>query len=117
MANVDGITGAAPIWHDYMEMALDGTPVEQFTLPAGVVTDRVCTFDGGLASPGDSSAIEEVFLASARPTKPCAYKPVATPSPSATPEAAPAEQTPPPKDDGAPVSPSASPTSTPLTKP
>jgi 1A family penicillin-binding protein len=107
MENVDGITGAAPIWHDYMEMALNGTPVEQFTLPAGVVTDHVCTFDGGLANIGDSSAIEEVFLAEARPTKSCSFKP--TPSPAPTPT--PSETPPPDKKDQAVASPSPNPSS------
>ena len=37
MNNVIGITGAGPIWHDAMMMALQGKPVEHFTNPGGVV--------------------------------------------------------------------------------
>ncbi len=71
MYNVDGITGAAPIWHDYMEMMLSGTPVSQFKIPANVVTIKVCSADGGLADANDARAISEVFLAGSQPTKPC----------------------------------------------
>ncbi|HEX7259632.1 MAG TPA: PBP1A family penicillin-binding protein [Candidatus Saccharimonadia bacterium] len=71
MLNVDGITGAAPIWHDYMEMALADSPVEQFTPPSGLAFTKVCPIDGGLAAPNDPSAIEEVFLVENQPTKRC----------------------------------------------
>jgi 1A family penicillin-binding protein len=73
MINVDGITGAAPIWHDYMEMASSGTPVKDFTVPSGVVFTKVCASDGGLASPSDPNAINEVFLAENPQTKPCGW--------------------------------------------
>ncbi len=71
MLNVDGITGAAPIWHDYMEMALAGTEVEPFIAPPGVVFAKVCPLDGGLASANDPTAVNEVFLAENQPTKQC----------------------------------------------
>jgi 1A family penicillin-binding protein len=73
MNNVDGITGAAPIWHDYMEMALAGTPVHDFTAPTGIVVAKVCASDGGLANPDDPSAISEVFLAENQQTKHCGW--------------------------------------------
>lgn len=104
MQGVDGITGAAPIWKDYMEYALNGTPAEEFKLPPGLITARVCTFDGGIASPKDLSSVEELFLAEARPTKACAFKPpTPSPTPSASPDAKdkPSETTDePPKDVG-----------------
>jgi 1A family penicillin-binding protein len=71
MNNVDGITGAAPIWHDYMEAALADLPVANFTPPAGISVAKVCSADGGLANPWDAS-VDEVFLAEAMPTKHCA---------------------------------------------
>ncbi|HUC20851.1 MAG TPA: penicillin-binding transpeptidase domain-containing protein, partial [Candidatus Polarisedimenticolaceae bacterium] len=71
MRNVDGITGAAPIWHDYMEMALAGISAEPFTPPPGVVFAKVCAIDGGLAETNDPGAIQEVFLAENQPTKRC----------------------------------------------
>jgi membrane peptidoglycan carboxypeptidase len=74
MENVDGITGAAPIWHDYMEGALAGKPVLGFTAPSGVTTVRVCFADGGLANPWDPS-YEEVFISNALPSRPCSSAP------------------------------------------
>lgn len=71
MNNVSGIDGAAPIWHEYMEMASLNTPVKDFAVPTGVVFAKVCAADGGLASPNDPNAITEVFLAEAQQTKPC----------------------------------------------
>jgi membrane carboxypeptidase/penicillin-binding protein len=75
MSNVDGITGAAPIWHDYMEMAHAGTAVQNFVPPAGITAAKVCSGDGGLASPGDTSGYEEVFLADQPLTRRCASAP------------------------------------------
>ena len=83
MNNVDGITGAAPIWHDYMEGALAGTPATEFAVPGGITMAKVCTIDGGLANPWDVG-ITEVFKTDAVPTKPCASaapKPTPPPTP------------------------------------
>ena len=83
MENVDGITGAAPIWHDYMESVLAGQPVANFTVPAGISTATVCS-DGGLANPWDSGTTE-VFPTSEVPTAHCnTSAPVASPSPTPT---------------------------------
>ncbi|MDB5178855.1 MAG: family penicillin-binding protein [Patescibacteria group bacterium] len=75
MNNIDGITGAAPIWHDYMEGALASLPVANFTPPAGVATAKVCS-GGGLANPWDA-ATDEVFFAGALPTARCNSNPAA----------------------------------------
>jgi 1A family penicillin-binding protein len=71
MTNVDGITGAAPIWHNYMEMMLAGTPPSEFPVPSGVVMAKVCQADGGLVDPSDPSGVTEVFLAENQQTKRC----------------------------------------------
>jgi membrane peptidoglycan carboxypeptidase len=42
MINVDGITGAGPIWHDYMEYALKSLPVKDFVQPPGLARSVVC---------------------------------------------------------------------------
>ncbi len=73
MRNVDGVTGAAPIWHDFMEFALAGTPPSDFALPAGLVTARVCNTDGGLVDPKDPRGVTEVFLAEAQQTRRCGW--------------------------------------------
>lgn len=79
MNGINGITGAAPIWHDFMEKILAGTAVENFVQPSGIVTAKVCAFDGGLANPWDSG-YTEVFLAEHQQTKRCG-----TPAPAPAP--------------------------------
>jgi hypothetical protein len=69
MTGVDGITGAAPIWHDYMEAALASEPVKNFELPAGLTIASICP-DGSLAE-GFNTGITEVFLNEALPTTRC----------------------------------------------
>lgn len=81
MQNVDGITGAAPIWHDYMEGAHGGLPVENFTVPAGLTIASICS-DGGLAD-GFTTGLTEVFMSDALPANHC-HQP-ASPSPTPAP--------------------------------
>jgi len=47
MRHVTGITGAAPIWHDFMEEVLRGKPVLDFEQPTGLVRQEICA-DSGL---------------------------------------------------------------------
>ncbi len=72
MVGINGITGAAPIWHDYMEAVLAGTPVHDFTVPAGMTQAKVCDSDGGLANPWDGATHDEYFLTEAMPKNHCA---------------------------------------------
>jgi 1A family penicillin-binding protein len=90
MENVDGITGAAPIWHDYMEGALTGTPAQSFIQPSGITTARVCTADGGLANPWDTNAADEVFITGSLPG-PCRTFPRPTPNPTQSPSPSPSQ--------------------------
>ncbi len=60
MRNVDGITGAAPIWHQFMESYHQGLPVLNFTQPNGLMTARVCRADGGLTSGSGGNTYEEL---------------------------------------------------------
>jgi hypothetical protein len=48
MHNVIGVTGAAPIWHQYMESAFDilHLPVQNFTIPKNLVTTNQCMTPG-----------------------------------------------------------------------
>ena len=71
MQNVDGITGAAPIWHDYMEGALEGQPALAFTQPPGVSIAQTCT---------NGQTATEVFMGSAPPPQICLPIPVANAS-------------------------------------
>jgi 1A family penicillin-binding protein len=66
-----GITGAAPLWHDVMEIALSKMPVEDFTRPAGMVESEVCAVSGKLPSPSCPHRILEVFIAGTEPQDIC----------------------------------------------
>ncbi|MGE5602238.1 MAG: hypothetical protein ACM30E_04270, partial [Nitrososphaerales archaeon] len=64
MRDVSGITGAGPIWHDFMAAVSAGRPRLQFAVPDGMVQQEVCADSGLLpaqASPqGDVSRVEVV---------------------------------------------------------
>ena len=53
MENTSGLTGAAPIWHDFMIEAIDhlagGSPTP-FTRPHGIVEHTICTISGAQPS-------------------------------------------------------------------
>ncbi len=87
MNGLNGIMGAAPIWHNFMEASLAGVPVENFTAPAGIIVANVCA-DGGLADgPGTHP---EIFLAEFPPTRHCG---TGIPKPSDQPPTATSNQT------------------------
>jgi hypothetical protein len=70
---VSGITGAAPIWHDFMEEALKGRTAATFPVPPGLVRREVCPESGELPSPWCPSRREELFLAGTEPTSTCSW--------------------------------------------
>ncbi len=102
---LNGIQGAAPIWHNFMEFAHQGIPVHDFTKPPGVVTAKVCLQDGGLANPWDKQVAEEVFLEGQVPKKQCGTANPTPPEPK--PEDKPADQptAPPPTSQSQPPAP------------
>ncbi len=57
MKDVSGITGAGPIWHDYMRSVTGGRPATPFPVPDGMVQLEVCA-DSGLL-PGAPAGQEE----------------------------------------------------------
>jgi len=69
MQGVSGVSGAGPIWHDFMEIAHRGLPVRWFTRPAGLVQVEVCTLSGLLPSPDCPLRRKEWFLAGSAPTQ------------------------------------------------
>ena len=71
MRDVSGVTGAAPIWHDFMEAALKGTPVREFARPEGLVEVEVCALSGLLPGPDCPHRVTELFLAGTEPSKTC----------------------------------------------
>lgn len=80
MRDVTGVSGAAPLWHDFMVAALKGTPVQQFPRPAGLVRERVCADTGLLPGPSCTHQVDELFIAGTQPTRTAE---VALPAPGA----------------------------------
>ncbi|MEJ2605839.1 MAG: PBP1A family penicillin-binding protein [Anaerolineales bacterium] len=50
MFNVTGLSGAAPIWHQFMRTVTSGVPEEAFVRPEGVLREEVCALSGLLPS-------------------------------------------------------------------
>ncbi len=50
MLNVSGVSGAAPIWNEFMTVAHAGEPVQAFVVPPGVRDFEVCADTGTLPS-------------------------------------------------------------------
>ncbi|MGB8648240.1 MAG: penicillin-binding protein 1C [Anaerolineae bacterium] len=67
MYKITGITGAAPIWHDFMEEALRGKPVRDFVRPSGIVNVEVCETSGLLPTEYCPRQRAEVFIAGTEP--------------------------------------------------
>ncbi len=59
MKDVSGVTGAAPIWHDFMTSVLRGRAASEFAVPSGVTQIEVCADSGllpGAVAAGDQAA-------------------------------------------------------------
>lgn len=102
MREVDGITGAAPIWNKFMEEAHRGLPPQAFIQPPGLSRVKVCTFDGGIANEWDTSTTNELFFDESKPKRRCASeapkpKEEEKPKESDQPATIPQEQLPPSK--------------------
>lgn len=69
MYRVSGITGAGPIWHDFMEEAQRGIPVHDFVRPDGIVDQEICDASGLLPTPDCPRVRREVFIAGTQPTQ------------------------------------------------
>lgn len=70
MYRVSGITGAGPIWHDFMEEAERGVPEQDFVRPDGIVDQEICDASGLLPTPDCPRVRREVFIAGTQPTQP-----------------------------------------------
>jgi len=71
MERVAGSRGAAPIWHDFMEKALEGMPVENFVRPPGLEEVEVCSVSGMLPTEHCPHKVKEIFIAGTAPTAYC----------------------------------------------
>jgi membrane carboxypeptidase/penicillin-binding protein PbpC len=70
MVNISGVSGAGPIWHNFMREVLIGQPELTFEQPAGLVQGEVCTLSGLLPTPECPAAIHEWFIAGTQPRQP-----------------------------------------------
>ncbi len=70
MDNSSGSTGAAPIWHDFMEYALKDMPIEDFQLPENIVAVNICATSGLLPSQYCPNTVREIFIKGTEPTQP-----------------------------------------------
>jgi penicillin-binding protein 1A len=68
-----GAVAALPIWANFMKMAYDslGIPDEEFPMPSGVVSLRICDETKELATPFCPATEMELFNRDARPTEEC----------------------------------------------
>ena len=66
MQNVIGVTGAAPVWHQYMERAFQilHLPVENFSVPNNLVTTNQCSTPGSTFT---SYTAPDIFVEGATP--------------------------------------------------
>lgn len=73
MRNVDGLSGAAPIWHQFMRAALKDTQPRNFIQPPGFVQQEVCSLSGGLPTPACPYHRLEWFIAGTQPREADTY--------------------------------------------
>ena len=64
-----GARAAAPVWLYFMEKAVQGTPVETFPVPPGIVFTKVDPKTGALVSPSSKAGFPECFLEGTGPGK------------------------------------------------
>lgn len=69
MYRVTGVTGAGPIWHDFMEQALRNLPELDFTPPGGIVEKEICDASGLVPTPLCPRLRREVFIQGTEPTQ------------------------------------------------
>jgi 1A family penicillin-binding protein len=69
MYKTSGITGAGPIWHDFMEAALAGQPIQSFERPDGLVDAQICDTSGLLATDACPRKRSETFIAGTEPIR------------------------------------------------
>jgi membrane peptidoglycan carboxypeptidase len=101
--NAIGLTGAGPIWHQFMEAALKGQPKEWYTKPPDVISYGGGD-DGTFYLPGTASNSGCYYYGpQPDPSNPCTWlgqaapkKPAASPSPAPGPGGAPQPAPPPP---------------------
>ncbi len=67
MREVTGLTGAAPIWHQFMRTALSGAPRRDFRRPDGLEQVEICALSGLLPSPACAYRRLEWYISGTEP--------------------------------------------------
>ena len=70
MKNVNGLTGAAPIWNETMRLILQGKPDQPFLRPEGLLQVEVCDLSGLLPTPACPHTRTEWFIEGTQPILP-----------------------------------------------
>ena len=61
MTEVPGAAGAGPIWHAFMEAALESRPAQDFPRPSGIVEHEICADSGARPTEHCPERVSEVF--------------------------------------------------------
>lgn len=69
MRNVTGLSGAAPIWHEFMLAALENVPEKEFKRPANLIQVEVCALSGMLPTEACQNTKTEWFIPGTEPTQ------------------------------------------------
>ncbi|MGQ0604955.1 MAG: penicillin-binding transpeptidase domain-containing protein, partial [Anaerolineales bacterium] len=69
MVNLSGVSGAGPIWHDFMREALAGKPESAFVVPPGLTRAEVCVPSGLLPTPLCPRTRTEWFIEGTTPAQ------------------------------------------------
>jgi membrane peptidoglycan carboxypeptidase len=70
MRDVTGVTGAAPIWNQFIRAVLNGQPELPFSVPDGLIRAEVCALSGLLPTPDCPQRRWEWFIEGTVPTQP-----------------------------------------------
>ena len=70
MKGTTGVTGAAPIWHNFLDKVTKTMQVKDFERPPGIVEKEICTDTGTLPSEFCSQKTTEVFAEDQPPLGP-----------------------------------------------
>ena len=67
MRDVTGVSGAAPVWHDFMEEALRDLPSRDFAMPPRIAHETICPGSGLPPDANCPDRRDEVFIAGTQP--------------------------------------------------
>lgn len=67
MRGTSGVTGAGPIFHDVMEVAMNGLPISSFARPAGITEGTICRLSGKLPTSECPQTLHEYFVEGTEP--------------------------------------------------